>query len=43
MNYDILLLVPIMAIPVYLFWDLVKHIKSTNELFEDPTHRQFED
>ena len=43
MNYDILLLAPTMAVPVYLFWDLIKYIKGSNVLFEDPSHRQFED
>lgn len=43
MNYDILLLVPTLAVPVVLFWDLIKYIKSSDKLFEDVNHTQFQD
>jgi hypothetical protein len=35
MNYDILLLLPTMAVPVYLFWDLYKYINTPSPLFQD--------
>ena len=43
MNYDILLLLPTIAVPFALIWDLYKYIKSSDKLFEDVNHIQFED
>ncbi len=43
MNYDILLLIPLLTVVVALWIDLIKYRKDATSLFEDVNHRQFED